>query len=133
MLTAVWEAGGFDGAAIQEIAEEFGLLKSVTATESCGEHCACAEHGFPLTCYRKTYATPATHGDGWINAENQLPENYVPVQVNIESTYRYKKYSPKSMQHRMGITGRWQKFNGYGWDNCEEPNQWKPQPEQEAV
>ena len=79
----------------------------------------------------KDNTTPSTQGDEWVSVEDRLPENCIPVQVNIESTYRYKKYSPKSMQYRMGLAGRWQEFNGYGgWDNCEAPNQWKPQPPQ---
>lgn len=40
--------------AIQELAEQHGLLAQVTVTESCGDNCECAEFGFPTECYRKT-------------------------------------------------------------------------------
>jgi hypothetical protein len=56
MITAVWEASGFDGGDIQDYAVEYGLLKEVVATEPCGDNCACSEAtSFPTTCYRKTY------------------------------------------------------------------------------
>ncbi len=73
---------------------------------------------------------PATQGKEWISVDVRLPENCVPVQVNIVNTYRYNHYKPQSQQYKRGIKGRWQKFNGWGWDNCDAPNQWKPQPPQ---
>ena len=48
------EGGSFDGADIQEIAVNHGLLKIETRTEECGEVCACREYGFPSECYRKS-------------------------------------------------------------------------------
>lgn len=32
---------------------------------------------------------------------------------------RYQLYSSKSQQYKNGTKGRWQKWNGYGWDNCD--------------
>jgi len=57
MLHISWQGADADGATIQEVAEENGLIKAVTRTERCDdEYCACAEAAdFPLTCYRKTY------------------------------------------------------------------------------
>ena len=55
------------------------------------------------------------------------PENCVPVEVTVKQTMRYKHYSPKSQQFKRGIKGRWQIFNGFGWDNCEAPESWKYQ------
>ncbi|HJV75451.1 MAG TPA: hypothetical protein VJ654_14590 [Noviherbaspirillum sp.] len=41
-----------DGGDIQDWAEEAGLLVKHCVSESCGEHCICAEVGFPSDCYR---------------------------------------------------------------------------------
>ena len=50
-----WPHGDVDGGALQDIAEEHGLIKLVEVNEPCCEDCVCAEVGsFPLECYRKT-------------------------------------------------------------------------------
>ena len=65
-ISAAFEGTHFDGGDIQEMAERLGLIAPEIKTESCGEHCSCAEvDSFPQTCYRKTYlaalaATPPT-------------------------------------------------------------------------
>lgn len=47
--------GDIDGASIQDKLTELGLLVEVTATEPCGENCACVEYGdFPQKCLRVT-------------------------------------------------------------------------------
>ena len=56
-----------------------------------------------------------------------VPDNCVPVTVVIQQTMRFKHYKTSSQQFKKGIKGRWQKFNGYGWDNCEAPKSWKYQ------
>lgn len=58
----------------------------------------------------------------WVSSD-QLPENDDPVAAT--ELYRYKRYKPNSQQFKNGIKGRWQRFNGYGWDNSEPPNEWK--------
>ncbi|WLG49170.1 hypothetical protein [Pseudomonas sp. FP1742] len=43
-----------DGAQIQELAVEHGLLKPEQRTERCGDACSCAEYAdFPVECFRK--------------------------------------------------------------------------------
>jgi hypothetical protein len=34
-------------------------------------------------------------------------------------TYRWTPYSESSAQHRRGVHGRWQRFDGFGWENAE--------------
>ena len=42
-----------DGGAAQDKAEELGLLVRIHVTESCGDHCSCAEYDdFPQECLR---------------------------------------------------------------------------------
>lgn len=53
MFTEVWPESGIDGGELEELGERFGFLKTVDATESCGEGCVCALYeSFPMTCYR---------------------------------------------------------------------------------
>lgn len=59
VIRASWEGWEYDGGDIQGLATNYGLLEAVQATESCGDNCGCLEHGFPSTCYRKKYKTPA--------------------------------------------------------------------------
>lgn len=54
----------------------------------------------------------------------ETPQDCVPV-VGTEF-YRFKHYKPNSQQAKRGIKGRWQRWNGYGWDNSEAPESWKP-------
>lgn len=57
--------------AIQELAEQHGLLAQVTVTESCGDNCECAEVGFPTECYRKTaILMPADSAQGATGGES---------------------------------------------------------------
>lgn len=43
-------------------------------------------------------------------------------------TVRYLPYKPDG-QRQMKKHGRWQEFNGYGWDNCKEDTiAWMPLP-----
>jgi hypothetical protein len=52
-----YDTTDLDGGTLQELAERHGLLEPHTVTESCGDHCGCAEMGdFPTTCYRMTEA-----------------------------------------------------------------------------
>jgi len=47
--------GGVDGFELQEFGVKHKLLEPVEVTESCGEHCVCADYGdFPVTCYKRT-------------------------------------------------------------------------------
>lgn len=53
----------------------------------------------------------------WQPMETVPKDRYVHVQQ--VSTYRWLPYKENSQQRRNGILGRWQRFNGYGWDNDE--------------
>lgn len=55
----------------------------------------------------------------------ETPKNCIPVKVVVEKAMRFKHYKPSSQQAKRGIVGRWQEFNGYGWDNCEAPTNWE--------
>ncbi len=58
VIAASFDGIDLEGGEIQQIGTHTELLQEITAKESCGDHCGCAEHGFPLTCYRKTYTQP---------------------------------------------------------------------------
>ena len=54
MIDIALEGADADGAQIQELAVEHGLLKPEQRTERCGDTCSCAEYaGFPVECFRK--------------------------------------------------------------------------------
>ena len=53
----------------------------------------------------------------------ETPTDCTPVVA--KEFYRYKHYKPKSEQAKKGITGRWQRWNGYGWDNAPTPESWE--------
>lgn len=59
LIDGALEGGSFDGGDIQEAGVRHGLLIVEQREESCGEHCSCAEHGFPIECYRLTPAIAA--------------------------------------------------------------------------
>lgn len=52
LIDGALQGGNFDGGEIQALGVKHGLLRVEHRTESCGEHCACAEFGFPSECYR---------------------------------------------------------------------------------
>lgn len=39
--------------------------------------------------------------------------------------FRYLPYKPQAVR-QTGEHGRFQKWNGYGWENCEPPEFWQP-------
>jgi len=55
----------------------------------------------------------------WIGVDDELPKDCEIVAAKV--MVRYKYYKPESMQYKSGIKGRWQMFNGYGWNNMDEP------------
>lgn len=57
MFGISWAGCHADGGTIQELGEQYGLLKETEMQEPCGEACMCRECGadFPTNCYRKTY------------------------------------------------------------------------------
>jgi hypothetical protein len=56
MIQIAFEGSNADGAAIQEIAERYGLLRRELKTEPCCEECQCAlVSDFPLECYVRVY------------------------------------------------------------------------------
>ena len=52
--------------------------------------------------------------------ENKYPEENETVYMLQPA--RFKRYKPSSAQFKIGVVGRWQVFNGYGWVNvdCDE-------------
>jgi len=54
-----------------------------------------------------------------------LPEPGQVVYAPCVLTLRWHPYKPNSQQYKKGIRGRWQKHNGYGWENCEAPETWR--------
>lgn len=60
--------------------------------------------------------------DPWMPVSTP-PENDDPVVA--KEFYRYKRYKPNSQQFKRGIKARWQRHNGYGWDNSEPPAEWQ--------
>lgn len=61
----------------------------------------------------------------WVSVEDELPEDC--RHVEITQTARYKIYKGNSQQYKKGLRGRWQVFNGYGWDNIDWiPSKWLP-------
>lgn len=61
----------------------------------------------------------------WLDIKT-APQDGTPVIA--PEFYRFLPYKPQG-QKQMGKKGRWQRHNGYGWDNCEEPPCWKPAEE----
>ena len=59
LIDGAWKGGSFDGGDIQDAGVRHGLLVVEQREESCGEHCDCAEYGFPAECYRLTPALAA--------------------------------------------------------------------------
>jgi len=57
-----------------------------------------------------------------INSEDRTPNNCEIV--NVLTAARFKHYKEGSSQFKRGIKGRWQAFNGYGWDNIKPPEVW---------
>jgi hypothetical protein len=39
--------------------------------------------------------------------------------VYVEVLAKYKRYKPQSNQAKQGLSGRWQVWNGYGWNNTD--------------
>lgn len=62
ILRGTLEGSSFDGGDIQEMGVRHGLLFPEKRTERCGEHCECAEYGFPIECFRIARALLATPG-----------------------------------------------------------------------
>lgn len=60
ILRGALEGGNFDGGDIQEMGVRHGLLFPEHRTERCGEHCECAEYGFPVECFRIARALLST-------------------------------------------------------------------------
>jgi len=70
------------------------------------------------------YKASAARASEWVSVDT-LPENCQPVYVEEPQCYRFHHYKPISQQYKKGIKGRWQKFDGYGWNNCEAPARYK--------
>jgi len=44
------------------------------------------------------------------------PGMHINVRETVTTCYRWKSYKPNSQERKNGKLGRWQKFNGYGFD-----------------
>lgn len=42
--------------------------------------------------------------------------------------YRWKKYKPGAPKWAQRLGGRWQRWNGFGWENAEPPQYWLKEP-----
>lgn len=51
------------------------------------------------------------------------PKDGTPVAG--QELYRFQPYKPEG-QKQMGQPGRWQRFNGFGWENAPPPTHWMP-------
>lgn len=58
--------------------------------------------------------------DDWkpINEAPEVPGTYIKVRAT--ETYRWLAYKPIAVA-KMKKAGRWQRWNGYGWDNSHLP------------
>lgn len=56
------------------------------------------------------------------------------ILVRHDEMYRYLRYRPDGVR-QMKKPGRWQKFNGHGWDNAAFPEgaEWTPNPPAECM
>ena len=61
----------------------------------------------------------------WRDIET-APKDGTPVEGS--EMYRYLPYKPEG-RRQMKADGRWQRWNGYGWENSEPPHGWKTLPE----
>lgn len=67
--------------------------------------------------------------DGWCAGRQSIikPIDTAPrdgTPMFVMKTVRYEPYKPDGVR-QMGKSGRWQEWNGYGWDNCkEDPEEW---------
>jgi putative phage-type endonuclease len=61
-------------------------------------------------------------GDEWQSAETlpKEPTQWIAVQEVV--LYRWAPYKPTSAEARRGVKGRWQRHNGYGFENSEPPH-----------
>lgn len=53
-----------------------------------------------------------------VNPFDETTPRDTPIYGVQHVPVRWQKYRPLSQQFKNGIKGRWQKYNGYGWDNC---------------
>lgn len=69
---------------------------------------------------------PTASAEGWQPAETmpKMPDQWIQVQeVNL---YRFLPYKTNSTEYKRGKKGRWQRHNGYGFENSEPPvGQWR--------
>ena len=53
--------------------------------------------------------------------------------IMVACSARWHPYKPASEQYKNGTKGRWQKFNGFGWENYDgAPEEWLAPLEAEA-
>ncbi|MBS4049015.1 MAG: hypothetical protein KG075_21905 [Alphaproteobacteria bacterium] len=61
---------------------------------------------------------------------SEAPKDGTPI-AGLEA-YRYQPYKPDGTR-QMNKDGRWQRWNGFGWDNSPEPEAWLPMPSNSAL
>jgi hypothetical protein len=63
--------------------------------------------------------------DDWRPTEEAPKDGTVIIGAEFYRWLPYKRGAPKALR---ALGGRWQRHNGYGWENCEAPGLWKPVP-----
>jgi len=66
---------------------------------------------------RAAIAALEAEPQGWSPMETAPKDRYITVQQH--AVYRWLPYRQGSEQLRKGITGRWQRYVGYGFENAE--------------
>lgn len=70
---------------------------------------------------------------GWQSAWQAAGQRWRPIEtapkdgtpIVTSRIVRYLPYKPDGAR-QMRKPGRWQEFNGYGWNNCDDPAEWMP-------
>lgn len=60
----------------------------------------------------------AMRGDAWQPLDT-APKDGRYIYVRQNAVYRWLPYKPNSQERQRGKKGRWQRHNGYGFDNAE--------------
>ena len=56
---------------------------------------------------------------------DSAPKDGTVIEVQVITLMRWLPYKPTSQQFKRGEKGRWQRHNGYGWENAEYVGMWR--------
>lgn len=110
-----WPGGDIDGGALQEIAENHGILKPETRHEPCRKGCCCDENAdsqewaFGVVCYRKTPLLTGSNAIGQRGAEGASSGNG-PVERRVMPA-AWVKYEVGAMPHFVPVINGTVTFN----------------------